>query len=119
MAPELRENTGEIDAAQKNKLPDIIGYNDLQGDLQMHSKWSDGQNTIEEMAKKAMEIGLEYIVITDHVRGSFNHNVGEKELLKQGKEIDKLNKRFKKFKILKGAEVDILNDGRLFMRDEV
>jgi len=117
--PEMRENTGEIEASQKNRLPKIIGYNDLCGDLQMHTTWSDGQNSIEEMAKKAMQMGLEYIAITDHVRGSFNHNVSGKELLNQGKEIDKTNKKFKNFKILKGGEVDILNDGRLFMKDDV
>ncbi len=121
--PELRENSGEIEAAQKDSLPKIIGYNDLKGDLQMHSKWSDGQNSIEEMAKKAISMGLEYIAITDHVRGSFNHRIGEKELISQAKEIDKINAEFKdeklNFRILKGAEVDILNDGRLFIKDEV
>ena len=122
MGPELRKNTGEIEASLGDRLPYIIGYGDLKGDLQMHTEWSDGVNTIEEMANKAMEIGLEYIVITDHVRGSFNHNVEEKELIKQAQEIDKLNAKYKlqntKFTILKGAEVDILNDGRLFMGDE-
>ncbi|MDP2934363.1 MAG: PHP domain-containing protein, partial [bacterium] len=117
--PELRENSGEVEASLNRRLPQLIGYNDLKGDLQMHSKWSDGQNTIEEMAKKAMQIGLEYIVITDHVRGSFDHRIGEKELLAQSKEIDRLNKKFRKFRILKGGEVDVLNDGKLFMKDEV
>lgn len=117
--PELRENSGEVEASLNRRLPQLIGYNDLMGDLQMHSRWSDGQNSIEEMAKKAIQMGLEYIVITDHVRGSFDHRMGEKELLAQGKEIDRLNKKFKKFKILKGGEVDILNDGKLFMKDEV
>jgi DNA polymerase (family 10) len=120
--PELRENTGEIDIAKQNKLPDLIKYSDLKGDLQMHSKWSDGTNTIEQLAEKAMEMGLEYIAITDHIRGILNY-IHEKEIIAQGKEIDKLNLKFKiknlKFKILKGGEVDILNDGRLFMKDEV
>jgi len=123
MEPELRENTGEIEAAQKGTLPHIIGYNDLKGDLQMHSKWSDGQNTIEEMAKKAMQLGLEYIVITDHIRGTFDHRIGEKELSVQAKEIDRINIKIKnqksKFRILKGGEVDILNDGKLFMKNDV
>ena len=117
--PEIRENTGEIEASQKNQLPQLVGYNDLRGDLQMHSKWSDGQNTIEEMAKKAMEIGLEYITITDHIRGAFgNNSLDAKKAIKQWKEIDRLNEKFTKFKILKGAEVDILNDGRLFAKDD-
>ena len=128
--PELRENSGEIEASLNKKLPQLINYNDLRGDLQMHSKWSDGQNSIEEMAKKAIQIGLEYIVITDHVRGSFDHRMGEKELSAQGKEIDKINGKISRlagsrsagqnsFRILKGGEVDILNDGKLFMKDEV
>ena len=121
--PELRENAGEIEASQQNKLPKLIGYQDLKGDLQMHSKWSDGQNTIEEMAKKAMAIGLEYIAITDHLRGTFDNQISEKDLLKQWEEIDKLNANYKKrgikFRILKGGEVEILNNGKLFMRDEI
>jgi len=123
--PELRENTGEIDIAKQNKLPDLIKYSDLKGDLQMHSKWSDGANTIEQLAEKAMEMGLEYIAITDHIRGSFgNSSLDEKKAIKQWAEIDALNKKFnlpagrQEFKILKGAEVDILNDGRLFAKDE-
>jgi DNA polymerase (family 10) len=119
MEPELRENNGEITASLSGELPRLINYNDLMGDLQMHSIWSDGQNSIEEMAEKAMQIGLKYIVITDHIRGSFDHRLGEKELSAQGKEIDKLNKKLKNFTILKGGEVDILNDGKLFMKDEV
>ncbi len=121
--PELRENKGEIEASLRNKLPKLIGYNDLKGDMQMHSTWSDGLNSIEEMANKAMDMGLEYILITDHVRGMFDHRLNEKELIKQWKEIDKLNLKFKiknlKFKVLKGAEVDILNDGKLFLKDEI
>jgi DNA polymerase (family 10) len=128
--PELRENAGEIEASLSGKLPRLINYNDLMGDLQMHSTWSDGQNSIEEMAKKAIQIDLKYIVITDHIRGSFDHKIGEKELLAQGKEIDKINGKISRltgsrsagqnsFKILKGGEVDILNDGKLFMKDEV
>lgn len=121
--PELRENTGEIEFARQNKLPNLIGYNDLKGDLQMHSKYSDGVNTIEQMAEKAREMGLEYIAITDHVRGTFgNNNLDEKKAIKQWKEIDKINKKLQatsyKLKILKGAEVDILNDGRLFAKND-
>jgi DNA polymerase (family 10) len=118
--PEIRENKGEIELASKNKLPKLIGYNDLRGDMQMHSTWSDGTNTIEEMAKKAIEMGLEYIVITDHVRGTFGNRLDEKKLIKQWEEIDGLNNKYKnKFKILKGAEVDIMNDGSLFAKDEI
>lgn len=128
MEPEIREDAGEIEAAQKNKLPKVIGYNDLKGDLQMHTKWSDGVNTIEQMAEKAMEMNLEYITITDHIRGTMDR-VDGKELFAQGREIDRINSKFEIrnvgsrtsniFRILKGAEVDILNDGRLFMKDEI
>ncbi|MFH1129120.1 MAG: DNA polymerase/3'-5' exonuclease PolX [Patescibacteria group bacterium] len=121
--PEMRENKGEIELAQKNKLPNLIKYNDLKGDLQMHSTWSDGLNTIEEMANKAMDMGLEYIAITDHVRGMFGNKLNEKGLSKQWEEIDEINQKLKvknqKFKILKGCEVDIMNDGSLYMKDEI
>lgn len=117
--PELRTDTGEIKAAQKNKLPRIIKYNELEGDLQMHTTWSDGINSIEEMAKEAMKLGLKYIVITDHTKGlPMSRNLDEKGLAKQGKEIDKINKKLKNFKILKGAETNIMKDGRVDIRDE-
>jgi DNA polymerase (family 10) len=121
--PEIRENKGEIEASLQNKLPNLIGYNDLKGDRHMHSTWSDGMNTIEEMAEKARETGKKYIVITDHVRGTFNHRLGEKELIEQWAEIDRINQKLKvknqKFRILKGCEVDILNDGSLYLKDEI
>jgi DNA polymerase (family 10) len=130
IAPELRENNGEIEAALRQAqgkpggLPDLIDYHDLKGDLQMHSNWSDGANTIEQLAEKAMAMGLEYIAITDHLRGTFSHNnLNEKKAIAQWKEIDGINAKLKvksqKFKVLKGCEVDILNDGRLFANDEL
>ena len=123
MPPELRENTGEIEAARQGKLPKLIGYNDLKGDLHMHTKWSDGVNSIEEMVREAMKLGLEYIVITDHTKGlPMSKNLDEKDLARQGREIDKINLKFKiknlKFRILKGAEVNILRDGKLDIRDD-
>jgi len=117
--PELRTNTGEIEAAQKNKLPKIIGYDDLRGDLQIQTTWSDGSNSIEDYVKEARKMGLEYIVITDHTKSlAMAHGLDEKRLAKQGKEIDKINKKLKNFKVLKGSEVDILKDGKLDIRDE-
>jgi len=120
MEPELRTNSGEIEAAKKGKLPKIIGYNDIKGDLQMHTTWSDGSNSIEEMAQKAMKLGLEYIAITDHTQGlAVTGGLDKKGLEKQGKEIDKINAKFKKqgekFRILKGVEVNIRKDGTLDM----
>jgi DNA polymerase (family 10) len=118
--PELREGTGEIEAAQKGKLPKLIELKDIRGDLQMHSKWSDGNNTIEEMAKYGKKLGYEYIAMTDHskavrVAGGMN----EKEVLKQIKEIDKINSKLKGIKVLKGIEVDILADGSMDLSDSV
>jgi len=121
--PEIREDTGDIEMAQKNQLPKLIGYNDLKGDLQMHTTWSDGVNSIEEMVEEAMKLGLKYIVITDHTKGlPMSRNLDEKVLQRQAKEIDKLNTKYElrntKFRILKGAEINILKDGRVDIKDE-
>ena len=121
--PELRENTGEIEASKKNKLPDIIGYNELKGDLQIQTDWTDGSNSIEDYVEEAIRLGLEYIVITDHTKTlAMTHGLDERRLARQGKEIDKINAKLKvkglKFKILKGAEVNILKDGRLDIKDD-
>jgi len=119
--PELRENTGEIELARAHKLPKIIGYDDLMGDLQVQTDWTDGTESIEAMAKAAIARGLRYIVITDHTkRLAMTHGLDEKRLLQQMVEIDKLNKKFAgKIKILKGSECDILKDGSLDIKDEV
>jgi len=117
--PELRENTGEIDAARRHALPHIIGYGDLLGDLQVQTDWTDGADSIETMAKAAIARGLKYIAITDHTkRLAMTHGLDEKRILKQMAEIDKLNKKFAgKIKILKGTECDILKDGTLDLPD--
>jgi DNA polymerase (family 10) len=119
--PELRENKGEIELAVNNKLPKIIEYNSLKGDLQIQTNWSDGQNSIEEMVQKAIEIGLEYICITDHTQSlSIAGGLDEKRFLKQFEEIDKLNKKYRgKITILKGAEVNINKDGSLDVSNEI
>ena len=110
--PELRENSGEIEAAAKNELPKLIGYGELKGDLQVHSKWTDGSNSIREMAEEAMKIGLEYIVISDHSRSlAMTGGLDENMLSKQGAEIDELNKQLDGFRILKGVELNIMKDG--------
>lgn len=130
MEPELRTNTGEIEAARKNKLPKIISYNDLKGDLQIQTTWTDGSNSIEDYVKEAMKLGLEYIAITDHTKAlTIAGGLDEKGLERQGKEIDKINKKLKNvghstsyikegFRVLKGAEVNILKDGKLDIKDE-
>ena len=121
--PELRENKGEIEAALEGKLPQLIGYDDIKGDLQVQTDWTDGRNSIEEMAKAAKELGHEYILITDHTKSlAMTGGSDEKRLVEQMAEIDKINLKFKnqnsKFKVLKGAEVNIMPDGTLDIDDE-
>ena len=121
--PELRENQGEIEAALKGKLPKIIEYSDIKGDLHCHSNWNGGANSIEEMANTAYEMGYEYIGISDHTKFlKIEHGLNERQLAQQRKEIDKLNKKFRvsrfKFQILQGAETNILNDGSIDIKDE-
>ncbi|MBI4253210.1 DNA polymerase/3'-5' exonuclease PolX [Candidatus Uhrbacteria bacterium] len=118
--PELRTASGEIEAARRNGLPDLIPYGSIRGDLQVQTNWTDGNASIEEMAKAAMNAGLEYIAITDHTQSlAMTGGLDEKKLARQGKEIDALNKKFKqkKFHILKSAEVNIMKDGSLDIFD--
>ena len=118
--PELRENQGEIEAAKKGELPDLVGYGDLRGDLQTQTTWTDGSNSIEEMAAEAKRLGLEYIAITDHTKSlAMTGGSDEKKLLKQMAAIDKINRSLKGIKVLTGAEVNINKDGSLDIEDEV
>ena len=117
--PELRENTGEIEAALKGEMPRLIGYNDIRGDLHSHSDWDGGVDSIETMAKFAQEMGYEYLGISDHTKFlRIEHGLDEKKLKKRDKEIDRLNEKYKNFRILKGAETNILNDGSIDIKDE-
>ena len=116
--PELRENTGEIEFAMKNKLPKLIGYKDLKGDLQVHTNWTDGANPLEEMAEEAKKTGLKYIVISDHSKSlAMAGGLNEEMLLKQGEEIDKLNAQITGIRVLKGVELNIMKDGSLDISD--
>ena len=116
--PEMRENQGEIELAQKGKLPNIIDYNDIKGDLHCHSKWDGGSNSIKEMAEAALEMGYSYIGISDHTKFlRIEHGLNEKQLSQQRKEIDKLNKK-SRIRILQGAETNILNNGSIDIKDE-
>jgi DNA polymerase (family 10) len=119
--PEMRENTGELELALKHKLPKLIGYNDIQGDLQTQTDWTDGSDSIEEMAKAGIAAGLKYIAITDHTkRLAMTGGLDEKRILKQMDEIDRINKKLAgKIRILKGSECDILKDGTLDLQDSV
>ncbi len=117
--PELRENQGEIEAGLKGKLPKVIGYKDIKGDLHCHSEWDGGANSIEVMAKAAQDMGYEYLGISDHTKFlRIEHGLDEKKLTNQRKEIDKINEKFKGFKVLQGAETNILNDGSIDIKDE-
>ena len=123
IAPELREMTGEISAAKEKKLPKLVSYQDLRGDLQVQTSWTDGSGTILQMAEAAIACGLDYIVITDHTkRLAMTGGLDEKRLAEQGKEIDKVNAKIRKknpgFVILKGTECDILKDGSLDLSDK-
>ncbi len=114
--PELRENQGEIEAALHKRLPRVVNYNDIQGDLHCHSKWSDGNSAIKEMAQMALKMGYEYLGITDHTKFlKIDNGLDEKRLAQQRKEIDKINAKSqnKKFRVLQGAETNILNNGSI------
>ena len=115
--PEMREMTGELLAAENHKLPKLINYGNLHGDLQIQTDWSDGADSISAMAKEAERLGLEYILITDHTkRLAMANGLDEKRLLRQMNEIDKIKS---KVKILKGSECDILKDGRMDIDDKI
>ncbi|MEM2916084.1 MAG: DNA polymerase/3'-5' exonuclease PolX [Candidatus Woesearchaeota archaeon] len=113
--PELRQNTGEIEAARAGKLPKIIGYGSIKGDLHTHSRWSDGINTAEEMVQAAIKMGYEYVALTDHSKSEhIAHGMDEKRLAKYIAEIDKLKKKYAgRIRVLCGSEVNIMNDGSL------
>lgn len=124
--PELREARKEIEAAKNKALPSLIKLEDIKGDLQIQTNWTDGSNSIEEMAQKAAELNYEYIAITDHTKSlAMTRGSDEKKLLRQIKEIEKINKNLKhnkttkKIKILSGAEVNILKDGTLDIENKV
>lgn len=111
--PELREDHGEIEAASRHKLPDLISYKDAKGDFHVHSTWSDGTSTIKEMADAAINFNYEFLAICDHSQSlKIANGLDKKRLLKQMQEIDSLNKKMD-IRILKGAEIDIKSDGSL------
>ncbi len=109
----MRENRGEIEMALENRIPKLIGYNDIKGDLHCRSNWDGGKNSIEEMAKVAINMDYEYLGISDHTKFlRIEHGLNEKQLSEQRKEIDKLNSKIQnsKFRLLQGAETNILKN---------
>lgn len=118
--PELREDQGEIEIAMEGKLPKLIEENDILGDMHVHTDWSDGANTLEEMVEIAYKLGYKYVVISDHsqalgVAGGLTPEQIEKQKLR----IQELNKKYKNFKILHSIEANILSDGSIDLPEEV
>jgi DNA polymerase (family X) len=118
--PELREHTGEISAAEKNQLPELIDRKDIKGDLQMHTNASDGKNTIEEMAAAAKALGHEYIAITDHSKAvSVANGLNEKRMEQHIQDLRAADAKKLGIRVLVGSEVDIFKDGALDYSDEI
>jgi len=118
--PELRENCGEFEAAEKHELPELIELENLRGTFHCHTHASDGRNSLEELAEAAQELGLEYLGIADHSRSSIQaRGLSADNLLKQIAEIKMLNTKFDGFRLFAGVECDILRDGTLDFPDEI
>ena len=118
--PELREDRGEIEAAKEARLPKLVKEVEIRGDLHVHSNWSDGTSSIEEIARAAQKRGYQYVAICDHSKSlKIAHGLDESRLMKQIEEIDRINEKMKGFQILKGTEVDILTDGKLDLSEGV
>jgi len=118
--PELREERGEIEAAREGKLPRLVERGDIQGDLHVHSRWSDGAESIPELAEAAGEMGYQYIAVCDHSQSlRVAGGLSPAQRRRQVEEIGKINKELKGFRVLAGAEVDIRSDGGLDYDDEL
>jgi DNA polymerase (family 10) len=118
--PELRENTGEVEAAVAHRLPKLIESQDLQGTYHCHTNWSDGSASLEEMASAARKLGLKYLGIADHSQSlKMANGLTPERVREQQAAIDELNSGFRDFRLFKGTECDILPDGRLDFPDEV
>lgn len=118
--PEIREGAHEIEMAEENALPKLVESSDVKGDLHVHSKWSDGRDSIEQMALAARALGYRYIAVTDHSKGrGVARGLNEERIREQAAEIRKLNERLKDIRIFSGIEVDIRADGSLDFADEI
>jgi|UniRef100_A0A7C3UYN5 DNA polymerase (family 10) len=121
--PELRENRGEIEAALAGRLPEIIGYGDIKGDLHVHCNWNGGADAIARIAEEALALGYEYVGISDHTKFlKIERGLDEEKLRARNREIDELNERLaqegKRFRVLKGCEANIMADGSIDIADE-
>ncbi|NIT59518.1 MAG: DNA polymerase/3'-5' exonuclease PolX [Aliifodinibius sp.] len=118
--PELRENYGELEAALEDSLPKLVESKDIRGIIHTHTRWSDGVHSVEEMAQACQKMGYEYLVISDHSKAAaYANGLSEERVKQQHEEIDEVNDKLKKFRVLKGIECDILGDGQLDYSDEV
>jgi DNA polymerase (family 10) len=118
--PELREDTGEIEAAAEGKLPNLVEIGDIKGDLHVHTKRSDGSHDFDELVEEARKRGYEYIAITDHSKGlGIARGLSVERLLDEMKEIEAINRKLKGFRLLAGVEVDIRGDGRMDFPDDL
>ncbi|HEU4344839.1 MAG TPA: DNA polymerase/3'-5' exonuclease PolX, partial [Candidatus Binatia bacterium] len=118
--PELREDRGEIEAAQKHKLPDLIMLEDIRGDLHMHSKWTDGNSTILEMVRACKERGYQYCAITDHSKAvRVAGGLSAEDFKNQREEIEQARQKVRGIRVFTGCEVDILPDGSLDLPDDI
>lgn len=118
--PELREDRGEVQAALQNRLPRLVRLEDIRGDLHVHTTWSDGHSSLEELAEAARKMGYEYLAISDHSKHvTVAGGLDEKKLAQQIQAIDRLNGRLKGLRLLKSIELDILEDGSLDLRDDI
>ncbi|PNS00365.1 histidinol phosphatase [Petrotoga mexicana DSM 14811] len=118
--PEIRENMGEIEAAEKGEIPVLVEEKDIKGVFHVHTNYSDGANSLTEMVYSARELGYKYIGITDHSKSArYAHGLNEEDILRQFDEIDRLNEKYSDIKILKGIESDILKDGSLDYEEDL
>ncbi|MEO0084917.1 MAG: DNA polymerase/3'-5' exonuclease PolX [candidate division WOR-3 bacterium] len=118
--PEIREDRGEVEAGLANKLPVLIEFKDIKGDLHIHSNYSDGANSIEDIVQAALKLNYQYLAIADHSKSaSYANGLNEDRLQRQWEEIEKIQRKYKEIKILKGIEVDILKSGQLDFSDKI
>jgi DNA polymerase (family X) len=118
--PELREDTGEIEAAAAGKLPQLIEHSDIKGDLHVHSAWSDGAQEIEDLVKTALSKGYRYLAVTDHSKGlGVARGLSEERIIEQKKVIDAINRKTRGVRVLSGTEINIKSDGSLDFDDEL
>lgn len=120
IVPELREDRGEIEAAMNKSLPELVELSQIKGDLHVHSNWSDGECSIEDLALAARSMGYKYVAVTDHSKTlQVARGLCEKDVLKKLKEVESVNKKIRGIKVLAGTEVDILQDGSLDYKKDI